>query len=171
MNSRTGAISLSKSDVKLSLVDNVRQYSSSNPPPYPVTSVNGKTGAVTISVPATRYMHYFSGEYAASTSTIDQIAIYFAIPSTTTPGSVSSNVKSFLQTACDSGSIYYPASGFVVSSSGTSSQAYWVVQAITFGTDVRVKAVQTVKGTVGGFRQLKGITASNFTWTHSDQIC
>jgi len=30
-------------------VDNVKQYSASNPPPYPVTSVNGKTGAVTVS--------------------------------------------------------------------------------------------------------------------------
>ena len=32
----------------LSNVDNVRQYSASNPPPYPVTSVNGQTGAVSI---------------------------------------------------------------------------------------------------------------------------
>lgn len=38
-----------KSEVGLSNVDNVKQYSASNPPPYPVTSVNGKTGAVTIS--------------------------------------------------------------------------------------------------------------------------
>ena len=37
-----------KSDIGLSNVDNVKQYSSTNPPPYPVTSVNGKTGAVTI---------------------------------------------------------------------------------------------------------------------------
>ena len=29
-------------------MDNVQQYSASNPPPYPVTSVNGATGAVTI---------------------------------------------------------------------------------------------------------------------------
>lgn len=41
----------SKSEVGLGNVDNVRQYSASNPPPYPVTSVNGKTGAVTVSVP------------------------------------------------------------------------------------------------------------------------
>lgn len=39
----------SKSEVGLGNVDNVKQYSASNPPPYPVTSVNGKTGAVTIS--------------------------------------------------------------------------------------------------------------------------
>ena len=30
------------------LVDNVKHYSASNPPPYPVTSVAGKTGAVTL---------------------------------------------------------------------------------------------------------------------------
>lgn len=42
----------SKSDVGLGNVDNIKQYSVSNPPPYPVTSVNGKTGAVSISVPA-----------------------------------------------------------------------------------------------------------------------
>lgn len=39
---------VSKSDVGLSNVANERQYSSANPPPYPVTSVNGKTGAVTV---------------------------------------------------------------------------------------------------------------------------
>ena len=37
-----------KSDVGLGNVDNVRQYSASNPPPYPVTSVNGQTGTVVI---------------------------------------------------------------------------------------------------------------------------
>ena len=37
-----------KSDIGLGNVDNVKQYSASNPPPYPVTSVNGKTGAVTL---------------------------------------------------------------------------------------------------------------------------
>ena len=30
------------------LIDNVKHYSASNPPPYPVTSVNNKTGAVTL---------------------------------------------------------------------------------------------------------------------------
>ena len=44
--------SYSKSEVGLGNVDNVKQYSASNPPPYPVTSVNGQTGAVTVSVPS-----------------------------------------------------------------------------------------------------------------------
>ena len=43
--------SYSKSEVGLGNVDNVKQYSASNPPPYPVTSVNGKTGAVQIEIP------------------------------------------------------------------------------------------------------------------------
>ena len=43
--------SYSKSEVGLGNVDNVKQYSASNPPPYPVTSVNGKTGAVTVNTP------------------------------------------------------------------------------------------------------------------------
>ena len=37
-----------KSDVGLGNVANVLQYSASNPPPYPVTKVNNKTGAVSL---------------------------------------------------------------------------------------------------------------------------
>lgn len=37
--------SYTKNEIGLGNVDNVRQYSADNPPPYPVTSVNGKTGA------------------------------------------------------------------------------------------------------------------------------
>ena len=43
-------IAMAKGDVGLSNVDNVKQYSANNPPPYPVTSVNGQTGAVEIDV-------------------------------------------------------------------------------------------------------------------------
>ncbi len=42
--------SYTKSEVGLGNVDNVKQYSANNPPPYPVTSVNGKTGAVTLAI-------------------------------------------------------------------------------------------------------------------------
>jgi len=48
VNGMTGAVVIGKSDVGLANVDNVKQYSADNPPPYPVTSVNGQTGAVTI---------------------------------------------------------------------------------------------------------------------------
>jgi hypothetical protein len=44
--------SYSKSEVGLGNVDNVKQYSASNPPPYPVTSVNGKTGTVNLDAAA-----------------------------------------------------------------------------------------------------------------------
>lgn len=43
----------SKSDVGLGNVDNIQQYSANNPPPYPVSSVNGQTGAVTLTIPST----------------------------------------------------------------------------------------------------------------------
>ena len=44
---------MSKNNVGLGNVDNVKQYSANNPPPYPVTSVNGKTGTITVNeVPA-----------------------------------------------------------------------------------------------------------------------
>ena len=49
VNGQTGAVVLDKDDIGLSSVDNVRQYSASNPPPYPVTSVNGMTGDVIVS--------------------------------------------------------------------------------------------------------------------------
>lgn len=48
VNSKTGAVTLTKADIGLGNVDNVKQYSANNPPPYPVTSVNKKTGAVVL---------------------------------------------------------------------------------------------------------------------------
>ena len=39
---------VTKAQIGLSNVDNVKQYSDSNPPPYPVTSVNSKTGAISL---------------------------------------------------------------------------------------------------------------------------
>ena len=39
---------VTKAQVGLNNVDNVRQYSVNNPPPYPVTSVNSKNGAVSL---------------------------------------------------------------------------------------------------------------------------
>ena len=61
-----------KSDIGLGNVDNVKQYSASNPPPYPVTSVNGGTGAITIrEVPAVtttdngKFLRVVNGAWAA----------------------------------------------------------------------------------------------------------
>lgn len=62
VNGKTGAVNLtandigarpsdwtpSKSNVGLGLVENERQYSAANPPPYPVTAVNGQTGDVAV---------------------------------------------------------------------------------------------------------------------------
>ena len=62
VNGKTGAVNLtaddigarpsdwtpSKSNIGLGLVENERQYSAANPPPYPVTAVNGQTGVVAV---------------------------------------------------------------------------------------------------------------------------
>ena len=71
--------SYSKSEVGLGNVDNVKQYSASNPPPYPVTSVNGKTGAVTVNVPTVPFTASIlkgngSGGLVAATRGSDYIA-------------------------------------------------------------------------------------------------
>ena len=75
--------SVSKSDVGLGNVANERQYSPSNPPPYPVTSVNGKTGAVQINVPTVPSTTSLikgdgSGGLAAATADVD----YAMVPTT-----------------------------------------------------------------------------------------
>ncbi len=49
VNGKTGRVTISKTEVGLSEVDNTRQYSAKNPPPYPVSSVNGKSGKVVLS--------------------------------------------------------------------------------------------------------------------------
>ena len=51
VNGQTGIVVLGKSDIGLGNVDNVQQYSATNPPPYPVTSVNSQTGAVSLAIP------------------------------------------------------------------------------------------------------------------------
>ena len=56
-----------KADIGLGNVDNVKQYSSTNPPPYPVTSVNGQTGAVTIDIPDSK--SYYNKKYSGTLET------------------------------------------------------------------------------------------------------
>ena len=66
------AAELNPTSVGLGNVDNVKQYSATNPPPYPVTSVNGETGAITIrEVPAVttsdngKFLRVVNGAWAA----------------------------------------------------------------------------------------------------------
>ena len=66
------AAELNPASVGLGNVDNVKQYSATNPPPYPVTSVNGKTGDVTVhEVPAVtttdngKFLRVVNGAWAA----------------------------------------------------------------------------------------------------------
>lgn len=64
-------LDLNPTAVGLGNVDNVKQYSVSNPPPYPVTSVNGKTGNVTIDIPVAGTSISTSGTQPTGQSTGD----------------------------------------------------------------------------------------------------
>lgn len=58
VNSKTGAVNLAKGDVGLGNVDNVKQYSADNPPPYPATTnlIKGDgAGDLAGAVPETDY--------------------------------------------------------------------------------------------------------------------
>lgn len=59
-----------KGEVGLDKVDNVRQYSAENPPPYPVTSVDGKTGEVSTGI------NYSTEEIDTGDKWIDGRSIY-----------------------------------------------------------------------------------------------
>ena len=90
--------SVSKSDVGLGNVANERQYSSANPPPYPVTSVNGKTGAVTVpsvNVPATTSLIKGdgSGGLVAATPETDYASPVFMCKVTLTTAGWNSSTK------------------------------------------------------------------------------
>lgn len=85
-----------KSEVGLGNVDNVKQYSASNPPPYPVKSVVGKTGAVTLG--KLTVTGAASGNYDGSGNvTID-------IPTIAGPSGTSVTVKSVSTSSADGGS-------------------------------------------------------------------
>ena len=64
-------VELTKELVGLGNVDNVKQYSATNPPPYPVTSVNGKTGNVMIEIPVAGTSISTSGAQPTGQSTGD----------------------------------------------------------------------------------------------------
>ena len=78
VNGQTGTVVLGKSDIGLGNVDNVQQYSATNPPPYPVTSVNSQTGAVTLSIPTdtgdlTNGAGYVTAAGAASAAPVQSV--------------------------------------------------------------------------------------------------
>lgn len=51
VNGKTGDVEIAESDIANLVDDLASKFSALNPPPYPVTSVNGQTGAVVITVP------------------------------------------------------------------------------------------------------------------------
>ena len=126
-----------KADIGLSNVDNVKQYSATNPPPYPVTSVNGKTGAVTVrEVPAVttadngKFLSVVSGAWAAAeaasiTPHIDETTKHWMIGNTDT-GIVAEGKTSYIG---DNGNWYeWDATSGTFVDSGVSAHPFPYVQ-------------------------------------------
>lgn len=86
--------SYTKNEVGLGNVDNVKQYSANNPPPYPVKSVNGKTGAVDIAVPTktselTNDSKFATTDYVdEEIATFDFIKVVDSLPTTGLPNRI-----------------------------------------------------------------------------------
>lgn len=64
------------SEIGLGNVDNVKQYSASNPPPYPVTSVNGQTGDVVVESGGSSNITYGTDDLTAGTSELADGEVY-----------------------------------------------------------------------------------------------
>ena len=83
---------VTKSQVGLGNVDNVKQYSVNNPPPYPVTSVNGDTGVVNLTatdVGALPTQTGVQGQFLGFTS--DNVVGAVDAPTSTSPFNTSYN--------------------------------------------------------------------------------
>lgn len=94
---------VSKSQVGLGNVDNVKQYSASNPPPYPVTSVNGSTGAVNLtanSVNAIPAVSGAAGQFLGFTSAN-------VVGAVNAPGGVDIQVNSVQPSGQSAGDFWY----------------------------------------------------------------
>lgn len=77
INNQQNPHKVTASQVGLGNVDNVKQYSAQNPPPYPVTSVAGKTGSVTLGTLTIQLNGSSVGTYNGSaTSTINLSNVY-----------------------------------------------------------------------------------------------
>ncbi len=108
-------LQLAKGDVGLGNVDNVRQYSASNPPPYPVTSVNGSTGAVTVrelpSVSSSdndKVLKVVSGAWTAATDSSGGSVNFVTFTVNKNPYSVTAD-KTFqeVKTGIDNGELWF----------------------------------------------------------------
>ena len=69
-----------KTEIGLDKVDNIKQYSVNNPPPYPVTSINGKTGEVVLDADAVGAR---SSTWMPNASDVGALSINTVIPTKT----------------------------------------------------------------------------------------
>jgi hypothetical protein len=110
-------VTLTKADVGLGNVANVLQYSEQNKPPYPVTSVNGQTGDVELTIPTAYSLPVASattlGGVKPSTKTdamtqdvgVDASGKLYTVPTEAPVQSVNGKIGAVSLTASDVGAL------------------------------------------------------------------
>lgn len=97
---------VTKAQVGLSNVDNVKQYSATNPPPYPVTSVNNKTGAIVLT----------ADDVGAATKEYvdDKAGTFYVTLDVDTDPMTADHTNAEIKAAYDAGKTIYVKFGFVL---------------------------------------------------------
>ena len=147
--------SYTKSEIGLGNVENVKQYSASNPPPYPVTKVNNKTGVVSLSA-----------------------SDVGALPNTTTiPNSLSDlSDDSMHRTVTDSEKAVWNAkSNFSGDYNNLTNKPAYAGAASAGGAATSANKLATARtislsGAVSGYASFDGSTDVNITTAHAQHI-
>lgn len=97
---------VTKAQVGLSNVDNVKQYSATNPPPYPVTSVNNKIGAIVLT----------ADDVGAATKEYvdDKAGTFYVTLDVDTDPMTADHTNAEIKAAYDAGKTIYVKFGFVL---------------------------------------------------------
>lgn len=97
---------VTKAQVGLSNVDNVKQYSATNPPPYPVTSVNNKTGVIVLT----------ADDVGAATKEYvdDKAGTFYVTLDVDTDPMTADHTNAEIKAAYDAGKTIYVKFGFVL---------------------------------------------------------
>ena len=127
--SKVGSVLLDKTDIGLGNVDNVQQYSASNPPPYPVTSVNGMTGNVVVGG---------GGGGMSATLLWTNASPTAAFPDQTLPLDLTDYSWIIIEFAINSyfaiSTVMFPVSGFPAPTGYT--DYYWMIGINSSGSDI-----------------------------------
>lgn len=138
INNISNPHNVTKSQIGLNLVENERQYSANNPPPYPVTSVNTKTGVVVLDaddIDDSETNNKFVTVAEKATWNAKQNAIQFD----TIPTPTEDNLGAIIQYTGTTDTTYINGHFYTCKAQGTDPETY-VWEEIEFGGGTVVEA-------------------------------